>query len=92
MPWTWDVDKERSNRVKHGVGFDTAQRVFGDPAHATRADDDASEERWQTVGKPSADSHVVLFVVHTEAAEGGRIISARRATSHERQAYEEGEF
>jgi uncharacterized DUF497 family protein len=41
---------------------------------------------------------VILFVVHTwpEAEPGdeetGRIISARKATAHERKAYEEGEF
>ena len=32
---------------------------------------------------------LLLFVVHTEDdGEGGRIISARRATPHERKAYE----
>ena len=62
----------------------------------SRPDDSAEEERWQTVGMVG---NVVLFVVHTEPrldrATGeltGRIISARKATSHERRAYEEGEF
>ena len=43
--------------------------------------------------------HVVVFVVHARpepdpdtGEEVGRIISARKATSHERRAYEEGEF
>jgi uncharacterized DUF497 family protein len=40
---------------------------------------------------------VLLLVVHTwpEEIEGepvGRIISARKATAHERKAYEEGNF
>ena len=42
---------------------------------------------------------VVLMVVHTwpeadqvTGEEMGRIISARKATSHERKAYEEGYF
>jgi uncharacterized DUF497 family protein len=42
---------------------------------------------------------MVLFVVHTDLAtqsdgeeEEGRIISARRATLHERREYEEGKF
>jgi uncharacterized DUF497 family protein len=42
---------------------------------------------------------VLLLVIHTwpeaESDEGepvGRIISARKATSHERKAYEEGNF
>jgi uncharacterized DUF497 family protein len=41
---------------------------------------------------------VAIFVVHTwpdpdgESEETGRIISARKATPHERRAYEEGDF
>jgi hypothetical protein len=42
---------------------------------------------------------VVVFVVHTwpepdpdTGEEVGRIISARKATAHERRAYEEGVF
>jgi uncharacterized protein len=54
------------------------------------------EERWQTIGVISG---VVVLVVHTApkldtitGEEIGRIISARKATAHERRAYEEGEF
>jgi uncharacterized DUF497 family protein len=41
---------------------------------------------------------VIVFVVHTwpepdsNGEEIGRIISARKATAHERKAYEEGRF
>ena len=48
------------------------------------------------VGSPSYSADVVLFVVHTwpevdkTGEEVGRIISARKATGHERRAYEEG--
>ncbi len=49
------------------------------------------EERWQTIGEVGGS---VVFVVHTlnENEEGGRIISARKATKQERMAYEEGRF
>jgi uncharacterized DUF497 family protein len=46
----------------------------------------------------SAAGVVLLFVVYSdpvELADGrevGRIVSVRRATSHERKAYEEGDF
>ena len=41
--------------------------------------------------------NVVLLVVHTQpelesGEEIGRIISARKATRHERKAYEEGDY
>jgi hypothetical protein len=96
--WRWDPDKARSNFLDHKVSFQLAERIFGDPMIATRLDPYPQEERWQSVGKPSAGSHVTLFVVHTDPVmqpdgeEEGRIISARRATTHERRAYEEGQF
>jgi uncharacterized DUF497 family protein len=96
--WVWDPRKARTNRRDHKVSFDLAQRVFGDPGVMSRRDSYPGEERWQSIGRPSAASEVVLFVVHTEpiwqpeGEEVGRIISARKATAHERRAYEEGEF
>ncbi len=92
--WTWDKNKDRSNKLKHGLSFSTAQLVFDDPLALSRLDPNADDERWQTVGFIGS---VVIFVVHTfptQSGEGehGRIISARKATAHERRAYEEGEF
>ena len=94
MNWTWDPDKNRINRDKHRVGFETAQLVFDDPLALMRPDPYPYESRWQTVGTVNL---VTLLVVHTRPdAESdqltGRIISARRATRVERRAYEEGDF
>lgn len=95
MRWTWDSRKERGNRQAHGLSFETASRVFDDPLALSRPDDTTEEERWQTVGEIGG---VIAFVVHTwptpddSGEEVGRIISARKATAHERKAYEEGEF
>jgi len=93
--WTWDARKDRSNRRAHGLSFETASLVFDDPLALSRTDDTAEEERWQTVGEIGG---VIVFVVHTwpepneNGKETGRIISARKATAHERRAYEEGKF
>ena len=96
MLWTWDPVKNCTNRRKHGLGLDTAALVFGDPLAASRPDPEAREERWQTIGLVGT---VVIVVVHTtprrdpgDGVEVGRIISARKATRHERRAYEEGDF
>ncbi|MCK6454254.1 MAG: BrnT family toxin [Alphaproteobacteria bacterium] len=96
MRWIWDADKSRSNKRKHGLSFGTAQLVFDDPLALSRADPSYEEERWQTIGMIGG---VLVFVVHTsprldtETGDGiGRIISARKATPHERKAYEEGQF
>jgi uncharacterized DUF497 family protein len=94
--WTWSDAKNRANKLKHGISFETAQLVFDDPLAASRRDPYPDEERWQTIG---LIGQVTVFVVHTAPVddsenneEVGRIISARKATSHERRAYEEGKF
>ncbi|MEQ1866753.1 MAG: BrnT family toxin [Micropepsaceae bacterium] len=96
MAWTWDPEKDRANKRKHGIGFETARLVFDDPLALSRIDAAVrEEERWQTVG---AIGDATVLVVHTALEEtddgevDGRIISARKATRHERKAYEEGEF
>ena len=96
MRWIWDEEKNRANRRDHKISFEIAQLVFDDPLAITLPDPFPSEERWRTVGSPSYAADVVLFVVHTWpevdeiGEEVGRIISARKATGHERRAYEEG--
>ena len=97
MQWTWDPEKNRINQREHGVGFETASLVFNDPLAFTQLDDFyVGELRWQTLGMVGG---AILFVVHTWPGDYnelglsiGRIISARRATAHERRKYEEGLF
>ena len=86
MQWTWDSRKAATNKRKHGVSFELAQRVFDDPLHLSQPD--PHPDRWQTLG---CVGQVCLFVVHTwdQAEEAGRIISARKATRYERRQYEE---
>ncbi len=79
LRWTWDVEKAKTNLEKHKVSFELAERALGDPLAITVPDPYPNEERWRTLGSPSADGIVVLYVVHTwpEGEDGGgRIISA----------------
>jgi hypothetical protein len=98
LRWVWDEEKNRTNRRDHKVSFEIAELVFDDPLAVTLPDPYRREERWRTIGSPSTLSDVVLFVAHTwpEADEAGdevgRIISTRKATRREREAYEEGTF
>ena len=96
MRWIWTDEKNRINKIHHGVSFETAKLVFDDPLAASRRDPHPEGDRWQTVGLIGS---VTVFVVHTwpesdggTGEEIGRIISARKATTHERRAYEEGNF
>ena len=88
MEFEWDPDKAVSNLAKHGVSFQDAATVFGDPLAITYFDPDHSEEedRFLTFGHSSAGH--LLAVSHCDRDERIRIISARRATRKERKAYE----
>ena len=79
MKFTWDTRKAEVNIQKHGVHFDEAATVFGDPLAGTFEDRDHSigEERFITVGLSSSGR--LLVVSHTENFPEFRIISPRRA-------------
>jgi uncharacterized protein len=85
----WDPGKAKQNRRKHRVSFYEAATVFGDLLAATYSDPDhsASEQRFITVGMSEVGR--VLIVAHTDRDGNIRIISARKATRHEREHYEE---
>ncbi len=94
MRWIWDQLKNDANLRAHGIGFKAAAFVFDDPLSATKEDPYPDEQRWRTIGMVGTQ---VVMVVHTwpnfdteTEEEVGRIISARKATRHEREAYEEG--
>lgn len=76
MRFEWDPRKDELNRRKHGVGFDEAQTVFGDPLAVTIPDPDHSmeEHRHQTAGYSQRDRLIV--VAHTY--RDGRFASSAR--------------
>ena len=92
MKLEWDPEKEKINIQKHGVTFEQASYVFADPFALNKYDDDHSheEDRWILLGKSL--NEVILLVVHTfkddDAIEFVRIISTRKATKREKQAYQ----
>jgi uncharacterized DUF497 family protein len=86
--FTWDSRKAATNRRKHGVSFEEASSAFADPL-ALAVEDAVEPERTVLIGM--SDRLRVLLTVYVEIDDDTiRIISARRATSHERRRYEEG--
>ena len=85
--WTfeWDENKDKINKIKHGVSFKVATKVFEDENRIERPDYNHSQEedRWQVIGKV----HEVLFVVYTERGDVTRLISAREADDLEKEIY-----
>ncbi len=93
----WDDAKANSNLAKHGVTFAQAATVMLDPLAMTVFDaaHSQTEERWFTLGLASDGR--LLAIAHTyhfidEQNIQVRLISAREATRHERQAYEHAQL
>ena len=87
----WDPRKAATNLKKHGIDFHEAVTVLNDTLSVTFPDTDhwsPLDPRFLTIGMSSLGR--ILVVAHTEQNDRVRIISARRATRHERRFYEEG--
>jgi hypothetical protein len=88
----WDEDKALANIKKHnGVTFEEATRVFNDSRALEEFDASHSDEepRFNIIG---LSARKLLFVVYIEREDGIiRIISARKVSKIEREAYEKEE-
>ncbi|MEM8720257.1 MAG: BrnT family toxin [Cyanobacteria bacterium P01_G01_bin.39] len=87
MRYQWDRDKAASNLSKHGIDFADAVSVFSDEFAITIFDNHFDEERFITIGIDLFNRLIV--VVYTMRNDEIRLISARKATKHERRQYEE---
>ena len=89
MRCVWDGDKADRNARKHGVTFEEAATVFADPL-ALIIEDESHPENARIIGESLA-ARILLVVFIERDRDVVRLISARRATRHERRRYEEGE-
>lgn len=86
MRFEWNLAKARANEHKHAVSFDEAASIFrGFCLRRSDTRRDYSEPRFIAVGTDS--NGVVLSVVYTWRGEAIRIISAWKASRHERETY-----
>ena len=86
MRFTWDARKAAANLRKHGVSFPEAATAFDDELGAYYPDA-VHDDRFVLIGYSQRAR--LLYVVHAEVQQDViRIISARRATAHERARYE----
>jgi uncharacterized DUF497 family protein len=82
----WDRRKAAANLGKHAVSFDEASTAFEDPLGAYYPDA-LHDDRFILIGH--SRQHRLPYVVHAEVrADAIRIISARKATRHEKARYE----
>ena len=86
MRFVWDARKEAANLRKHSVSFEEASSAFEDPL-GVYYPDSLHDDRFILVGYSQRQR--LLYVVHAEVKiDRIRIISARKATKHEKARYE----
>ncbi|MBM3790695.1 MAG: BrnT family toxin, partial [Acidobacteria bacterium] len=80
MIFEWDPEKSSANFRKHGVSFDEATTVFGDPLSVTILDPDHSSTEDRFIDLGISHQARLIVVSYTERGRRIRIVSARRAT------------
>ena len=89
LQFSWNAEKAALNASKHGVTFEEASTVFGDPLSVAVFDPDHSEKESRFVIVGQSFEGKLIVVVHSELEDSIRIISARLATRREREVYEQ---
>jgi uncharacterized DUF497 family protein len=86
MEFEWNENKNRTNLEKHGIDFNDAKEVFKDENSKIAPDlrKDYGEDRWKIIGKVYGG---IISVIYTSRNKVTRIISARKASSFERDEY-----
>ena len=90
MEFEWDPKKAVANARMHGVTFEEAATVFGDPLAITFEDPDHSKDENRYITFWLSIQKRLLVVSHTERRDRTRIISARPMDRKERIIYEQG--
>jgi uncharacterized DUF497 family protein len=90
MEFEWSPAKAETNLKKHRVSFEEAQSVFFDEYARQFFDDEHSDSEDRFIMLGLSDRSRVLVVCHCERPRDQvvRLISARKATSRERNYYE----
>jgi uncharacterized DUF497 family protein len=81
----WDEDKNVGNLAKHGISFEEAATIFEGPVFTLDGEGSHEEMRERSYGL--INGITVICVIHTDRVEATRIISARKATKHERELF-----
>ncbi len=89
MNFEWDESKSNSNKIKHGIDFETAKNICLDENRIEIIAPYPIENRFITIGKLNRKLWTVIFTIRGNAI---RIISARRSRKKEVKLYEEKYF
>jgi uncharacterized protein len=86
MKFTWHEAKRRSNLLQHGIDFEDAKEIWqGQVLEIPSKQEEHGEQRIIAYGVLEGR---IIAVVFTWREDAQRLISARRARTHERQHYQ----
>jgi uncharacterized DUF497 family protein len=85
MEFEWDEKKNRANKSKHGIDFNTATELWNDQDRIEIQTHFPSENRNVLIGKVGDKLWTAIF---TRRADTIRIISVRRTRKKEAKLYE----
>ena len=90
MRFEWDPPKAEANLRAHGVSFTEAVTVLEDDFALTREDPAAVDEpRFVTLGLSNLGNLLVVIYTYRDP-DAIRLISAWKANTRQREAYEKG--
>jgi len=91
MRFEWDEEKNRTNILKHGFDFSDAWEIFESEMLTDLEDrEDYGEDRWIGVG---VFRNRVMVVAYTDPDDDlAPVITVRKATKYQREAYEKKIF
>lgn len=88
MQFEWNKEKAEINLKKHGVSFEEAETVFGDPMARIFDDEDHSlEEKRNGIVGYSTKNRLLIISFTERENDTIRIISARETTPKERRKH-----
>ena len=85
MKFEWDNDKSNSNKMKHGIDFETAKNIWLDENRIEIHAPHPVENRGIIIGKHNNKLWTAIYTLRNDAI---RIISVRRARKKEAKLYE----
>ena len=86
MIFEYDENKSKANKLKHGIDFEEAQRIWDDPySFEIASSQSKDEERFLVLGKIDSKNYTAII---TYRDINIRIISVRRSRKKEIEFYE----
>jgi uncharacterized DUF497 family protein len=85
MPFEFDSQESGLNKIKHGIDFIEAQKLWDDPGRVLIPARTSDEPRYLLVGKISEKHWSAVFTIRAESV---RIISVCRSRDEEVEIYE----